>query len=82
MNGEISARMKVALYGLLCVLLIPFVFPTWWMLTSSLKPISDIFVFPPQLFPTHPGLDAATHRCSRSSLSRSSTGTRPGSRPS
>ena len=54
MNGEISARMKVALYGLLCVLLIPFVFPTWWMVTSSLKPISDIFVFPPQLFPTHP----------------------------
>lgn len=54
MNGELSARMKVALYGLLCVLLIPFVFPTWWMLTSSLKPISDIFVFPPQLFPTHP----------------------------
>ena len=54
MNAEPSARMKVALYGLLCVLLIPFVFPTWWMLTSSLKPISDIFVFPPQLFPTHP----------------------------
>lgn len=54
MNSEISARMKVVLYGLLCVLLIPFVFPTWWMLTSSLKPISDIFVFPPQLFPTHP----------------------------
>lgn len=54
MNSELSARMKVALYGLMCVLLIPFVFPTWWMLTSSLKPISDIFVFPPQLFPTHP----------------------------
>lgn len=54
MNGELSARMKVALYGLLCLLLVPFVFPTWWMLTSSLKPISDIFVFPPQLFPTHP----------------------------
>ena len=54
MNSEISARMKVALYGLMCVLLIPFVFPTWWMVTSSLKPISDIFVFPPQLFPTHP----------------------------
>ncbi|MDR6856173.1 carbohydrate ABC transporter permease [Variovorax guangxiensis] len=54
MNSELSARMKVALYGLMYVLLIPFVFPTWWMLTSSLKPISDIFVFPPQLFPTHP----------------------------
>ncbi|MBO9652662.1 MAG: carbohydrate ABC transporter permease [Variovorax sp.] len=54
MNSEISPRMKVVLYGLLCVLLIPFVFPTWWMVTSSLKPISDIFVFPPQLFPSNP----------------------------
>lgn len=57
MNSEInqtSGRMKVVLYGLLCVLLIPFVFPTWWMVTSSLKPISDIFVFPPQFFPSHP----------------------------
>lgn len=54
MNSEISPRMKVALYGLLCVLLIPFVFPTWWMVTSSLKPISDIFVFPPELFPSNP----------------------------
>ena len=54
MNSELSARMKVALYGLMCVLLIPFVFPTWWMLTSSLKPISDIFVFPPQLLPANP----------------------------
>jgi multiple sugar transport system permease protein len=35
----------------MCVLLIPFVFPTWWMVTSSVKPISDIFAFPPQLFP-------------------------------
>lgn len=43
--------MQVALYGVLCVLLIPFVFPTWWMVTSSIKPISDIFAFPPQFFP-------------------------------
>lgn len=54
MNTELTPRVKVALYGLMCVMLIPFVFPTWWMVTSSLKPISDIFVFPPQLFPTHP----------------------------
>ncbi|MDM0003006.1 carbohydrate ABC transporter permease [Variovorax sp. J22P240] len=60
MNSETSARSKVALYGLLCVLLIPFVFPTWWMVTSSLKPISDIFVFPPQLFPAQP--DWSTYR--------------------
>ena len=34
---------KVALYGLLCVLCVPFVFPTWWMVTSSMKPVSEIF---------------------------------------
>src|SRR3712207_3944237 len=42
-----------ALYGLLCVLAIPFVFPTWWMVTSSFKPISQIFAFPPELLPRH-----------------------------
>jgi multiple sugar transport system permease protein len=51
MKAELSARRQVFLYGLLCVLLIPFVFPTWWMVTSSVKPISDIFAFPPQLVP-------------------------------
>lgn len=51
MKTELSPRMKVALYGLMCVLLIPFVFPTWWMVTSSVKPISDIFAFPPDLWP-------------------------------
>ena len=29
----------------------PFVFPTWWMVTSSLKPVSEIFAFPPSLLP-------------------------------
>lgn len=51
MRTELSPRLKVALYGLLCVLAIPFVFPTWWMVTSSVKPISQIFAFPPDLFP-------------------------------
>ena len=51
MKSEISPRIQVALYGLMCVLLIPFVFPTWWMITSSVKPISDIFAFPPDLWP-------------------------------
>jgi multiple sugar transport system permease protein len=51
MKTELSPRAKVALYGLMCVLLIPFVFPTWWMITSSVKPISDIFAFPPDLWP-------------------------------
>ena len=51
MKAELSPRMKTFLYGLMCLLLIPFVFPTWWMVTSSIKLISDIFAFPPQLIP-------------------------------
>ncbi len=51
MKADLPPRMRTALYGLMCVLLIPFVFPTWWMVTSSIKPISDIFAFPPQLIP-------------------------------
>ena len=50
MKTDLSPRAK-ALYGLLCVLAIPFVFPTWWMVTSSVKPISDIFAFPPEIIP-------------------------------
>ncbi|GAA4514145.1 MULTISPECIES: carbohydrate ABC transporter permease [Nonomuraea] len=46
-----SRRVKLALYGALCALCVPFVFPTWWMVTSSVKPISDIFSFPPSLLP-------------------------------
>jgi multiple sugar transport system permease protein len=51
MKTDLSPRAKVVLYGLLCVLTIPFVFPTWWMVTSSVKPISDIFAFPPDIVP-------------------------------
>ena len=53
MNARLSPKAKVAVYGALCVLAIPFVFPTWWMVTSSVKPVSEIFAFPPSLFPTH-----------------------------
>lgn len=51
MRTELSPRIRIVLYGLLCVLAIPFVFPTWWMVTSSVKPISQIFAFPPELIP-------------------------------
>ncbi|HEY8472378.1 MAG TPA: carbohydrate ABC transporter permease [Natronosporangium sp.] len=53
-----SNRAKLILYGVLLVLAIPFVFPTWWMVTSSLKPVSEIFATPPALWPTSPRLDA------------------------
>ena len=52
MNDKLPARLQVMLYGLVCVLLVPFVFPTWWMVTSSVKPVSAIFAFPPELIPT------------------------------
>jgi multiple sugar transport system permease protein len=47
-----SVRVKVALYGLLCLMAVPFVFPTWWMVTSSVKPVSDILAWPPSFVPT------------------------------
>lgn len=53
-----SNRVRLACYGLLCVLAVPFVFPTWWMITSSVKPVSEIFSWPPALLPTSFSLDA------------------------
>ncbi|GAA3483015.1 hypothetical protein GCM10018966_075470 [Streptomyces yanii] len=58
MSRKLSTRGKLLLYGVLIVLCVPFVFPTWWMATSSLKPAGDIFAFPPKLFPDDPELGA------------------------
>jgi multiple sugar transport system permease protein len=51
-------RRKTALYGVLCLLCVPFVFPTWWMVTSSLKPVGEIFASPPSLLPARVDLGA------------------------
>lgn len=53
-----SALRSVLFYGGLSILAIPFVFPTWWMITSSFKPITQIFSFPPALWPQNPTLQA------------------------
>jgi multiple sugar transport system permease protein len=53
-----KTRTKTFLYGVLLVLCIPFVFPTWWMITSSVKPVSEIFAWPPKLIPPSFRLDA------------------------
>jgi len=42
---------EVALYIALIIMAIPFVFPFWWMISSSLKPPDEIFAQPPTLFP-------------------------------
>ncbi|MEU8383412.1 carbohydrate ABC transporter permease [Streptosporangium sp. NPDC048865] len=58
MRRETPVRLKTLLYGLLCVLCVPFVFPTWWMVTSSFKPVGEIFAFPPRLLPADWDLSA------------------------
>lgn len=45
---------RVALYAVILVLLIPFVFPLWWMISSSLKSSAEVFAFPPVLWPSDP----------------------------
>jgi len=42
---------RALLYAALLVLAVPFVFPFWWMLTSSLKSANEIFAYPPRLVP-------------------------------
>lgn len=50
-----SRRLRtVAWYVALTLLAVPFVFPFWWMMTSSLKSATDIFAFPPELWPSDP----------------------------
>lgn len=58
MKADLAPRARLAVYGLMCVLAIPFVFPTWWMVTSSFKPVQEIFAFPPALLPRRFDLDA------------------------
>ncbi|QNE19230.1 carbohydrate ABC transporter permease [Kribbella qitaiheensis] len=53
-----SRRLKVGVYAVLLVCCVPFVFPTWWMATASLKPVNEIFAFPPSLLPRSVTLDA------------------------
>ncbi|MFC0529368.1 carbohydrate ABC transporter permease [Phytohabitans kaempferiae] len=52
MSRKPSRRAQLVFWALLMVLAVPFVFPTWWMVTSSFKPVADILALPPQLLPT------------------------------
>src|SRR4051794_38029136 len=58
MSHRLSGRAKLIVYAIMMVLCVPFVFPTWWMVTSSLKPNADIFAFPPSLWPADVSFDA------------------------
>jgi len=48
---------RIVFFIVLSIMAIPFVLPTWWMFSSSLKPITEIFASPPTLWPTNPTFD-------------------------
>lgn len=56
-QGARMAR-RILLIIALVVLAIPFVVPTVWMITSSFKPLSEIFQSPPTIFTGSPTLAA------------------------
>jgi multiple sugar transport system permease protein len=44
---RLQRRIRIFIkYGFLLILSLPFIFPFWWMLTSSFKPISEILAQP------------------------------------
>jgi multiple sugar transport system permease protein len=48
---------KLALYGLLAVLAVPFLYPTVWMVFAAFKPADEFFSTPPRLLPQDWTLD-------------------------
>ena len=50
-NSQLTGWRLFGLYSLLLIITIPFLFPTWWMFTASLKPIEEVFSFPASLIP-------------------------------
>lgn len=50
--ARLARPMNLALkYGFMLVLSIPFLFPFWWMFTSSFKTVDEVFAYPPKLLP-------------------------------
>ena len=50
-NSKLTGWRMFGIYALLLVIAVPFLFPTWWMFTASLKPIEEVFAFPASLIP-------------------------------
>jgi multiple sugar transport system permease protein len=53
----VAASRALLLYGPLTLLALVAVFPFWWMVVTSLKPETQVFAFPPQLWPASPRWD-------------------------
>lgn len=50
-NSKVTGWRLFGIYLLLIAISVPFLFPTWWMFTASLKPIEEVFSFPTSLIP-------------------------------
>jgi len=50
-NSKLTGWRLFGMYVLLLAIAVPFLFPTWWMFTASLKPIEEVFAFPASLIP-------------------------------
>ena len=53
-STRLRPRTVLLVYIAMVMLAIPFIFPTWWMVTSSLLPINAIFANPPHFWPNSP----------------------------
>ncbi|MCY3993546.1 MAG: carbohydrate ABC transporter permease [Caldilineaceae bacterium] len=61
-TGPISPTTAISLgriftHLLLLIALLVFIFPFYWMLSSSLKPLEDIYIVPVQFWPTRPSFN-------------------------
>ena len=61
-TGPISPMKAISLgriftHLLLLIALLVFIFPFYWMLSSSLKPLEDIYIVPVPLWPTRPSFN-------------------------
>ncbi|WP_341359192.1 carbohydrate ABC transporter permease [Georgenia sp. M64] len=63
-DGSVQARRRRprrpgrwVLVAVMAVLSVPFLFPTWWMATSSMKTTSEILRVPPTVWPATPSLE-------------------------
>lgn len=50
-NSKLTGWKLFGIYVVLILMAAPFLFPTWWMFTASLKPIEEVFAFPSSLIP-------------------------------
>lgn len=59
-SGKYSARSWIAAAIAACATLI-YLFPVYWLFVTSIKPMNELFAYPPHYFPAAPTLEAYVH---------------------